>query len=504
MSTNPKDLFCEYLDFDATLANISLSKVPTEGFFTNGKKTALETFHLAAKSVPAYKDFLKLNHINPKKIKSFDDFTKVPLTDKKNYLNKYPLKDLLLGGEFAGNSAITSSSGSSGTPFYWPRTPSQDFLSAKAFESLVVSAFEIHKKKTLHLNCSGLGVWTAGDYISMLVKYMSYKYPHNSSMCPGVDLESTKRVIIDLAPSFDQVVIYGYPPFIKDLSDVLPPRVFTKTEFKAVSYGELFPESWRNYVAKKFHVKDIPKSIVSLLGSSEGGMIGGEGPNAVLIRQEAAKNQQLSQALFNEDRAPTIVQFNPMGKFIEIVDGEIIMTFCAGLPLLRYNTKDMGGILMPKEIEESFDKVLGLSYLGMLKKRSISNNQMPFLYIFGRTDNTATIYGVNIFPELIKEAVGSKKVCRFLSGKFLMKTEYGQSGDQYLSLALELKPSMSENAEHRKLASEEINRLLVEMSGEFRKLNQSLGDKVFPKLSLHKFGDPKYFATKNKHKYLIK
>ena len=50
------------------------------------EEVSLDLFHDASRRVPAYKDFLKKNKINPSKIKNFDDFKLVPPTSKENYL----------------------------------------------------------------------------------------------------------------------------------------------------------------------------------------------------------------------------------------------------------------------------------------------------------------------------------------------------------------------------------------------------------------------------------
>src|ERR1700751_5472933 len=88
---------------------------------TAGQRKALKTFHQAATRVPAYKDFLDKNSINPKKIKTLSDFANVPTVTKENYLRLYPLKDLMWDGNEFNGDFISVSSGSSGEPFFWLR-----------------------------------------------------------------------------------------------------------------------------------------------------------------------------------------------------------------------------------------------------------------------------------------------------------------------------------------------------------------------------------------------
>ena len=83
------------------------------------EKSALKVFHDAAKTVTAYKDFLKKHKIDPAKIRNFTDFEQVPLTSKDNYLREYPLESLCRGGTLAAPLVFTSTSGSTGQPFYF-------------------------------------------------------------------------------------------------------------------------------------------------------------------------------------------------------------------------------------------------------------------------------------------------------------------------------------------------------------------------------------------------
>src|SRR5258708_5990948 len=113
-------------------ANLSKQWVENDSFYSkkilqnevllqkDGEKKALQLFHKAAEHVPAYKKFLKKHHINPHTISSYNEFQKVPFTDKKNYLDIYPFEELVWNGKISNNFVISSSSGTTGRPYYWP------------------------------------------------------------------------------------------------------------------------------------------------------------------------------------------------------------------------------------------------------------------------------------------------------------------------------------------------------------------------------------------------
>ncbi len=499
----PNELFSSFLEFKPRESHQQSTNVPTSEFIKMGQGQAIKSFKIAAKQVPAYKDFLTKKEINPDSINNYEDFKRVPLTTKENYLKKYPLKQLLIDGNYSGKSAITSSSGSSGKPLYWPRNFQQDVGATKGFDSLLVNLFNIDKIRTLHINCSGMGVWTAGDYVTMIIKFLGYKYSNNSSISPGIDLENSLKVVNDLGKDFDQVIIYGYPPFIKDLIDETNEEIFDRTSFKIILYGESFTESLRKYLIDKVKSDDPIRTVSSVLGSSEGGVVGIEDANSIKLRQICHNNRQLSKRIFKKEQPPSVVQFNPMAKMIEEVDSEIVMTCLAGLPLIRYNTKDEGGILDIDEIDKSFKKEGLKLFSKILVNDEIPNTKLPFTYIAGRSDYVSTIYGVNISPENIKECLVQNKLSDYLSGKFVMQTKYDKKNDQYLEIICEAKNKVSLKKLSNKKIPEAITNKLSKISSEYGKLYKSMGERVSPKIIVRKYGDKKYFQSNNKQKYLI-
>src|SRR5581483_2466821 len=113
-----KNWLDEYYKFNLAKLERDLSEKNENFWLKAGQQKALKLFHAAAERVPAYKDFLKQNKIDNKKIVSISDFKQVPLTDKKNYIAKYPLKSRVWDGQPQENKIIASSSGTTGNPNY--------------------------------------------------------------------------------------------------------------------------------------------------------------------------------------------------------------------------------------------------------------------------------------------------------------------------------------------------------------------------------------------------
>ncbi len=81
-----------------------LKKVPESNWIKRGEKMALDLFQQMSKRVPAYKDWLQKNKIDPQKIKTISDFKQVPTIDKKNYLQNYSPQELSWDGIFKKNN----------------------------------------------------------------------------------------------------------------------------------------------------------------------------------------------------------------------------------------------------------------------------------------------------------------------------------------------------------------------------------------------------------------
>lgn len=499
----PDELMNDFLNFDAREGDKKFSIVPSLLIQQMAEKQALDTFKVASKTVPAYKEFLKVNKIDPDKIQTIEDFKQVPLTDKKNYLMKYPLRDLTLGGSYQGMAEITSSSGSSGIPLYWPRTPLQDFGACKGWDSFLVNTFDIDKTTTFHMNCSGMGVWTSGDYIGLLNKYLSYKYPNNISVSPGIDLDSTIKLIEVISPDFEQTIIYSYPPFAKDIVDSVPPKLIKNNNLKIVVYGEPYSERWRDFMLNKINAGKKYHNVTSVFGSSEAGLIGIESRICTLLRVAAHKNKNFCTSLFGKEQVPSLIQYNPQSRYIESISNNIVLTSMGGVPLIRYNTLDSGGILYKEDIMPLYKQNCNRVLESDAKNNKILITPLPFLYVYGRSDYTASIYGVLIYPEIIKDILTSKPFSKYFSGKFVLSTEEDASSNQFLNIILETK----NNVDKKEVAIPPMEKLFADhmalYSSEYSKLLSSSGKRVYPRIEIRDYGDNEYFASRNKQKYLL-
>ncbi|MFH1534943.1 MAG: hypothetical protein ABIF80_03085 [Patescibacteria group bacterium] len=499
------DQFQEFLNADAVKDNIGLSMASYKIWQEKGKENALKFFHLASELVPAYSDFLKSNNIDHSKIKSYKDFSQIPVTTKENYLSKYPINKLCVNGDISQSNIVSSSSGSSGAPFYWPRNLEQDLNIAKILEILYVNNFEIHKTPTLMLVCLGLGVWTAGEMMFSSGKIIAQKGHPLTIMSPGVDLNETIKTLKNIAPYYKQTFIVGYPAFVKDIIDLaIKEGVDIKSlSLKILVGGEVFTENWREYIYKNAQMTNRFKDITSVLGSSEGGIVGIETPICSYIRKRAFDSNKIQKAFFGTNILPSIVQYNPAGKFFEIVKDELVLTNMGGLPLIRYNTRDNGKIL-------SFEEIMGIFQKEEISVKQINNDiginsiwTLPFAYLSGRANVMATIYAVNVYPENIKPVLFNLDLKGLVTGRFTLKTTEDNNHNQFLEIFVELSPGCSENFELENKIKDMIVENLKKVNSEYNKLSESLTGRNLLKVNLKQFQDQKYF-TSDKQKYILK
>ena len=471
---------------------------------TTAEKNVLKLFHDAARRVPAYKTFLKRHKISPASIKTIDDFKTLPLVDKQNYLLEFPLSDLSWDGDLFNSRIISVSSGSTGQPFFWPRGKEQDEEGAWMHERLYRKIFDAEKNSSLVVICFSMGTWIAGSFTTSSTLSAADNGLDINVATPGLEKEEAIKVIKKLGGLYDQIIIAGYPPFVKDIIDEGENQgvKWKKHKMKFLWAGEAFSEEWRDYVLSQVGEKNPFGSAVNIYGTADAAMIGHETPVSILLRRIYNQHQELRKQVFNNDILPSLVQFYPERRFIEEVEGEIVFTAKAGLPLIRYNIHDSGGVIPYEDliapVKKEFDK-------GVRKNKLKTEDwQLPFVYLNGRKDFTVTIYAVNIYPENIKAALVDPKMRSWVTGKFTMATKYHSDMDQYFEINVELAKGLNPDPDYQKIARTTITNTLLKLNAEYHKLRASIGERADPHINLIMHGDNNFFAQGVKHRWVRK
>lgn len=472
-------------------------------------KNSLSLFQQASEKVPAYKDFLIKNKINPSKIQTFADFRKLPPTTKENYLSEYPHEALLWDGDARKPMTFHSTSGSTGDPTYFQREYKYDIQRELIIAEFLKRNSQTIEGPTLFVILFGMGVWSAGMglYTGAYLATNRNKLPV-SIVSPGVNKTEALKVLSKLAPSFKQVIIAGYPPFVKDVLDeaLIMGLSLDAMDLRLVFTGESLTENFRDHICDLASIKCPTNDTMNTYGTSELGPTAVETPLSIHISRLCRDNIDLFDKIYgNTTLWPTLAQFNPQYVQIDEVDNELFFTGDNSIPLLRYQSGDSGGILSYDNVMELIgkDKVENLNCPDEVDLSTFIT-QKPFVYIFARKNLAITLYGILIYPEYLKKIILTSILSQFLTGKFTLVKKYNSNQDQYIEINLELKKNMKSTREYEKICMKEIVDGLRFQSSEYKELYKDLKTKANPKVKLWEYEDPKYFTPGNKQTWIKK
>ncbi|MBD2436890.1 phenylacetate--CoA ligase family protein [Nostoc sp. FACHB-110] len=468
----------------------------------DSSSTVLSLFHDVAANVPAYKAFLAERGIDPQTIQTLADFEKLPAIAKENYIQRYPLPDLCRHGELATCDMIAASSGSTGKPTFWPRFFTDELQIAARFEQIFHDSFSADTKHTLAVICFTLGTWVGGMFTTNCCRYLASKGYPITVITPGNNKEEILRVVQELGPNFQQVVLLGYPPFLKDVIDTGLSRgvEWQRYQIKLVMAGEVFSEEWRSLVGERVGSQNPSYDFASLYGTADAGVLGNETPLSICIRRFLAKNPDAAKALFGESRLPTLVQYDPTSRFFEAQDGSLLFSGNNGIPLIRYDILDTGGIITYDAMLEFLAKWNFNPLEHLHSPRGI--HPLPFVYIFGRSNFTVSYFGANIYPENISVGLEQPVIQEWVTGKFVLQVQEDADKNRFLSVVVELAPEVESSEDKRQAITASILQQLLRLNSEFA--NYVPPEYQTPQVSLKATGDREYFPIGVKHRYTRK
>jgi len=466
-----------------------------------GFKKALRLFKEASQRVPACKNFLAENKINPAKIKSKSDFDQIPITNKENYIRKYPLKDLVWDGNLEKYYIMSSSSGSTGNPFFWPRGVYQEVEGAIQSELIYNFFYDVKDKATLYVIGFAMGTWIAGPYMLAATELVSQKNSNIIVVTPGTDKELFTKLVKNLAPNFEVIILAGYPPIIKDIVDQAADfgLNWKKYNVKTFFAGENFTESYREHILNELGSKKPYLDCISVYGSADAAILAHETPISTLVRKIASNNETVAEFLFKDKVIPFLGQYHPNLKYFQVSDEKILFSTYSGIPLIRYAIGDRGGLIDYSEMSKKL-MVQGIDFKSEIKRLGLEqyNWNLPFVYLFGRTDLTVIFYGANIYPENIKPVLDRKNWSNILSGKFLMSVEEDRKKDKEIHIKVELAKNISRTKKISEKLQKDIFESLKKLNSEYNIIFRSIGKQAIPKVELVEYGS---FQVGIKHKW---
>jgi phenylacetate-CoA ligase len=441
-------------------------------------------FHDVVASVPAYRQFLTDAGVDPDTVQTNDDFHRLPMMTKTAYHQRYTLPERCRDGRLDALDIVAVSSGSSGTPTVWPRSLADELHIAQRFEQ-VFRAFGADDRATLAVVCFPLGTWVGGLFTTACVRHLSAKGFPITTVAPGNNKAEILRVIPELAPHFDQVVLLGYPPFLKDVID--SGSGWSQYPMRMVFAGEVFSEEWRELVAQRAGIADTVYSMASLYGTADAGVLANETPRSVSIRRFLAQRPELARELFGDARLPTLAQYDPASRYFEVHEGTLLFSGDNGVPLVRYHIADEGGLLPSTELMKVCEEH------GFTPE---DGPDSPFVFVFGRSLFTVSYFGANVHPENVTVGLEQPGISDWVTGKFVLETYEDADRDRRLRVIVELAPEAVGDPD---VLADSIHRQLVRLNSEFA--HYVPPERQRPEIVLRPAGDPEYFPIGVKHRY---
>lgn len=435
-----------------------------------GRQTAVNLFQEAVVKVPAYKKFIEAQKVDPEEIQDIDAFSKLPVTTKKNYFDANPLQDLILGGELASTYLVCTSSGSSGKPHYWPRLKEQDEIEPALIE-MMYGFLGLEGKSSLLISCLAMGSWVAANMMIDASLEIARKSEHKLSVItPGAaNRAQILEIIQDLGPSYDQIILIGYPPTIRNLIVEGSEAGIAWKQFnpKFVVGGEPVTQHWKDFILKQVGSSNLT-DIAVVFGMAEMHLVAYETPIASYIRALMVKHPKISRELFDSTTVGALLQFDPTRRWIEAENGSLLISARCGAPLLRYHSGDKGGVWGFQELIDRL-KHSDIDILQVLSEAGFNQSEIwkwPFFFCNGRGD-AISIMGANIYPDNIDQFFHHHPKIH----DFKLAVEYTESQQPKLCVYLELRKGLEftqmETDNFLTEAEFEIKELLVKNNDDY-------------------------------------
>lgn len=364
--------------------------LPEEAALQQGRWRAKLAAERAWRDVSAYRHFLIANGMHA----PVAHFEQLPVMTKGNYIQRYSISERCAGGKFLGAAvAIDESSGSSGKPFDWVRGAAERSRGQQALARALEHT--VDSQPRLAINAFSMGAWATGQHIAHALEL------HSTVKSTGPDLHKVLHTLEFFGPRI-AYFIAGYPPFLKAILDAMLARGFPLADYElhGLVGGEAISEELRRYLLRHF------RTCYSGYGASDLEVgIGVETPEALKIRQFLhADKSARKQLLSDEPRLPMVFQYNPARHYLETsADGDLVATLTYSKilsPRIRYNIGDEAKLFSRAELMRRLSQ-LGYDTKAVPKPPL----PMPYLFLYGRRDQTISIMGANIYPADVESAL---------------------------------------------------------------------------------------------------
>jgi phenylacetate-CoA ligase len=130
--------------------------------------------------------------------------------------------------------------------------------------------------------------------------------------------------------------------------------------------------------------------------------------------------------------------------------------------------------------------------------------QLPFVYVYERSDFSVSLYAFQVYPETIRKAVQHPQFEDHVTGKFTLRTVYDEKSNQRLEVNIELRSDKEGSPSLEKKLVESIVANLLRENSEYRKTHSEMADRIHPHIVFWKYEHETYFKPGRKQKWVLK
>ena len=443
--------------------------------------------------VPAYREFLKDTLGEIPEITSMDNFRKLPLMDKDNYIKKYPPEKLCLDGTLQGKGLIYLTSGTTQQATHWAKSSVEIKFAPLWFFREMEENYQISTLRTLIIIALPLGPWVGGGLTGQGLHGIALECDNVTLVTPGSQLEEVVEIMKRWSPCFQQTILAGYPSFTKTIvdkavSENLPVKDYN---IKLLMIGEAYSQEYRKRMMQVLGHDEIGfRSVWSFYGSCDFGLVGKETALTILAGKELHK-RGLGTEVLGQREIPSICQYDNRFFYMEEVDNELIITRCQGFPVVRYRTGDRGKVYS-YEAFISLLKKSGIDVEAILKENNINENtipRFPFVILYGRMGGGVKFRGNFIRVEQVKDIM---ETCEELTPYFTDRFRLSVSRDENIDPVLELILEKKEGVESGFPPLDEISRIVGKELGNrdtlYSIVLSQLKEKAYPVITIEDYG----------------
>jgi phenylacetate-CoA ligase len=234
----------------------------------------------------------------------------------------------------------------------------------------------------------------------------------------------------------------------------------------------------------------------------------GESPASVALRRVARARPEIREALFGSDhRLPMIFQYNPLVHYLEVNDNQELVCTISRLdvlaPRIRYNVHDEGGVLPYGRVTEILRGFgLDLATLGHEPDAAGPRGplpwtrpvHLPFMWIYGRRDETISVMGANIYPEDVESLIYGDLVLAPVVHSFCLSVVSDSTGTPRPGIALELDPGVSIDDDQARSVPERFRDGLARLDLDFREAVREYPAAMLPLVTFYPFREGPFAA----------